>query len=185
MIAPALPTEVWKIGRDAFQARMGVHRPWIAEISPAQYAGMSKRAKAAYDTKREREWEASANCAQAYEQLCFAAFEADNGILTHADLHPDAKRAIMTEINRRTKEDAQARFRRAQVWNTLEVINQVKPGDRIYTLLYGRYVTVVKTFKASVRVRDDVGDEFTVHIGACQRYHYNELKALFDKGEVP
>jgi hypothetical protein len=32
----------WTMSPEAFQARAGVHQPWICEISPMQYAHMSQ-----------------------------------------------------------------------------------------------------------------------------------------------
>jgi hypothetical protein len=52
-------TRPWCMTASQYQAAMGIKQPHIAEISPMQYAGLSRRGKAQYDAKRSAEWDAS------------------------------------------------------------------------------------------------------------------------------
>lgn len=175
---------VWQTGRDHFQSRAGVHRPWIAEISPMQYAGLSKRGKVEYDAKRSREWQASADCAAEYAAACFAAWETDASIYTDPRIHPDAKTAIFHERLRREKAAADARFKALQDGNAIRSADEIQIGDRVYWLLGGRYITVTKKSKASIRAVDDTGEEHKAAIRACQWLHYNELRKAADEGRT-
>ena len=68
---------VWTMTAAQYQAKMGVHQPWIGEISTVQYAGLSKRGKAQYEAKRAGEWDASAACKQEWRDKVIAAHDAD------------------------------------------------------------------------------------------------------------
>lgn len=181
--AKELPRPVWQLSRDAYQAHKGVHRPWIAEISPMQYAGLSKRARQEYDAKRSREWDASAACAQAYADACFAAYENDLRILEHPEIHPDAKTAIFFAVKRRTEALDRARFDALSRENAVEPAD-VQLGDRVFWLLGGRYLTVTKKSKASLRGVCERGEEFKAAIRACQWLHYNELQEAAKAGKT-
>lgn len=177
------PIDVWKLTRDGFQARAGVHRPHIAEISPMQYAHLSGRARREYDVKRSREWQASGDCAADYARQCFEAWEADPTILKSAEISSDAKTAIFHERSRREQAATDARFEELRRDNEIRSIDEVEVGDRVYWL-FGRYVRVTKKFKASFRGVDDRGEEIKCAIRACHWLHYTELKAAAEQGRT-
>lgn len=178
-----LPRPVWQMSRDGYQACMGVHRPYIAEISPMQYAGLSKRGRAEYDAKRSQEWAASAECAAEYARACFEACEADPSIYQDPAIHPEAKSAIFHERERREKAAAKARFDVLSAENRVEPAD-VQVGDRVYWLLGGRYLTVTKKSKASLRGVCERGEEYKAAIRACQWLHYNELQEAAKAGKT-
>lgn len=175
---------VWKMGRGRFQALEGVHRPHVMEISTVQYGRMSKSARKAYDAKRSAEWDASAECAAKYARLCFEAYEADPEILKSPDLHPEAKSAIWAEKLRRKKAEVEERLKALREQNQIQSADELEVGDRVYWLLAGRYVRVVKKAKASFRGVDDDGHETKVAVRACHWLHYNELKEAAEQGRT-
>lgn len=176
-------TPVWRMSRDGWQAKQGVHRPWICEISPMQYAHLSKRGKAEYDAKRAREWQASADCAQAYSDACFAAYQADLRVLNDPEIHPDAKSAIFYAVKRQEEQAQRARFDALQRENTIASTAEVEIGDRVYWLLGSRYVTITKKSKVSLRGTDERG-EYKVAVRACQWLHYGELQEAAREGKT-
>lgn len=172
----------WTIGRDAYQARLGVTRPHIAEISPVQYALMSKRARKVYDAKRHAEWDASAECANQYARECVEAFIADPAILDRSELHREARTAIIQAQLRSNEADAAARFEALRVDNAIESGADVAKGDRFFWLLGGRYLTATKSLRASVVGTDEGGREFKCQARACQWLKYDDLKAAAAEG---
>jgi hypothetical protein len=167
---------VWKLSRDGWQARQGVHRPFIAEISPMQYAHLSKRGKSEYSAKRAREWDASDACGRAYAAACVEAVDANPAVLLDPELHPDARAAIRTERLRRSEAEALARFEALHSKNAIEP-GKVQVGDRVWWLLGSRYLKVTKVSKASVRGLDEKGEDHKAAIRACLWLRYDDLKA--------
>jgi hypothetical protein len=166
-------TPTWQMGRDRYQALRGVKRPHIAEISPVQYALMGKRAKAAYDVKRHAEWQASADCAAEYARECVEAFIADPSILDSASLHYEAREQIQANAQRVAKQEREQSLAAAHQSNRLSAGDVVSPGDRLWSLLHGRYVVVAKASKLSFRTTDGV----KVNVGACLRLKHDDLVA--------
>lgn len=177
------PPPIWQQGRGFYQARAGVHRPWICEIAPSQYASLSKRQRAEYDAKRSREWAASAECAEEYAQACLAAYDADPEILRDPEIHPDASDAIFWARRRREEAATKARFDVLSAENRVEPAD-VQVGDRVFWLLGGRYLTVTKKSKASLRGVCERGEEHKAAIRACQWLHYNELQEAAKAGKT-
>jgi hypothetical protein len=167
---------VWQISVHAYQAK-GVHQPWIAEIAPSQYAGLGKRARADYDAKRAREWDASADYKSAYAAECLAAVDADPMILTHPACHTDAREAIYYARARRDKDQHKELVRAASEENSLPDPSEVRAGDRVYHLLSGQYLHVVKVNRQTLHCVTSAGAQYKAKVRACQWLHYNELQA--------
>lgn len=179
------PLEVWKIGRDLYQARLGIKRPHIGEISGVQYGLMSKRAKKAYDAKRHAEWEASGACATQYAKEVFEAFLDDPGILEHPELHREARTAIISAKIRFAEADKEARLEALRDDNRIETAEEVRAGDRLWWLLGGRYLKVTKVLKISLRgIDEDAGTEHLAKIGACIWLKSNDLNEAAEAGKT-
>jgi hypothetical protein len=174
----------WRMSQDAYQAGKGVHRPWIAEISPAQYAGLSKRGKAQYDEKRAREWDASAACAREYHREVMEAFDRGEVTLTSPDLHPEARSVILGEQIERAKARRAEIFREASERN--REMGDVRVGDVVYDILCGRYGTVTRKHKVSVALDFGPGPEWArtakAPIARCAWLHLNELQVAVEHG---
>jgi hypothetical protein len=166
--------KVWTIGVQAWQALEGVHQPWICEISPMQFAHMSKRAKAQYEEKRHREWQASSDCKTRYREAVVAAFDRGEFTLETPDVHPDASERVFWAL--RDRREAAEKFKKLAALNANEIasVDELNVGDRVYSIIYGRYVEVVKINRKSVRVRDEAGDTYPMDVRTLQRRSYND-----------
>lgn len=176
--APATPERnPWEMSASGWLAHTGVHEPWIGEISPMQMGLMGKQQKARYDKQRAAEWDASSKAKAEWRAAVIAAH--DEGRITQDDpgLHPDAKSAIFAERAARQEAAEKARLDQALKDNRITSASQVKAGDRVYDVMYGRYVTVTKPLKASVHVVDDHGDTYKAPASRLQWRHYNEVKS--------
>lgn len=182
-----LEIPAWQMGRDAYQTRKGVHRPWIAEISPVQYGRMSKRGKVQYDNKRSAEWGASAKCAEAYRAEVMAGYDKGAFSLEHSaglDVHPEARNVVTWELRAREAATVEARYREAVVHN--EDLSHVGLGDTVFCVMTSCYAVVVKVFPVSVRLQLPKGAAGTEGSlarkawlskrRACRWLHHNELK---------
>lgn len=147
----------WKFGAAAYQAALGVHQPWIAEISPMQYAHMGKSQKAAYDKKRSAEWDASAAVKQEWRAAVAAAYQSGEFDPKDADVHPEAV-AVAREADR-AKADAEAKVVRAvkNRENAITDAKQVKVGDRVWLVIQRAYAEVLKVSTKSVVVKGAFG----------------------------
>lgn len=172
----------WQMNQSQYQSSLGVHQPHIAEISPMQYAYMSKRQQAAYDVKRAAEWDASANCKQQWADLVYAAFLAGEFSLTDPTASREAIDSVRLSRVREQKMDVEARLTQAQKDNNITSPADVEIGDRVFDLLRSRYGTVVKKFAASIVLEKD-GQQWKTKAGACQWLHYNELKQAVEANE--
>jgi preprotein translocase subunit YajC len=145
------------VGASAYQAVLGVHAPWIAEISPMQYAAMSKAAKAAYDKKRAGEWVASAAVKDQWRAAVLQAYAAGKFRREDPDVHPDADMVVFA-AQRQAAQDAAAQQAQARGReNAITRADQVKVGDRVWVLMSGTYETVTRVSQKSVSVTGRFG----------------------------
>jgi hypothetical protein len=147
----------WTASASAYQAQLGVHEPWVAEISPVQYAHMGKAAKARYDRQRAGEWEASGRAKEQWRQAVLAAFRDGRFDLGDAGVHPDAKAAVFAW--QREQAAAQAKVAQAarQRENAITDAKQLKVGDRVWLVIQRAYAEVIKVSAKSVQVRTKFG----------------------------
>jgi preprotein translocase subunit YajC len=174
--------EPWKYTAYQYQAAMGVHEPHIAEISPMQYAGLSKRGKAQYDAKRSAEWDASAACKQEWRALVMAAHDADAFNQHDPSTSDEARQAIAHEAQRRREAAAQFRFQEASHRNRITSADQVNVGDRVFSIMCGKYGRIVKKSKQSVRIELENAPAWMTapvkeRIGAIEWLSHNDLQA--------
>jgi hypothetical protein len=163
------------MGPSRWLALHGIHEPWIAEISPMQMGLMSARQKKIWQERRSKEWAASIEGKRAWANAVFAAYDAGAFTLKTERAHPDAVAAVRTELIARAKQTEEAAKKAAHLDNRIRSVEEVAIGDRIYDLMYSRYVHVLKKFKTSFRVRDENGKEYTGNFGRFQRYQYNDV----------
>lgn len=175
---------VWEISASMYQARMGVHQPWICEISPYQYGSMSKRGKAQYDAKRSQEWAASGAVKQGWHRKVIVAYEAGEVTLDTPGLHSEAKSAIIHEQIRRREVETERRYKEALKQNRITGPGEIKKGDTVFDVICGKYGEVVKVNKKTARVWIDFawgGRDVKVDIRLLQWKHPNDIRAEIEK----
>ena len=187
-ITPEKPTAkeeipAWQMNASEYQSSIGVKQPWIAEISPYQFANLSKRAKAEYEANRRLEWQASADAKAEWRDKVMQAYDKGEITLDTPGLHDEVKRAIRSELQARDEAVIEAAIDKATKENDISSVDEVEPGDKVYDLMLGRYVDIVKKFKSSVRVKDAKGEEFTVKVRELRWKHYNDLEEAVKAGE--
>ena len=178
----------WQYGPRAWQAAHNVHAPWIAEISPWQYANMSTRQKRAYDAKRDREWTASGECKAEWARAVIEAFDAGYCDLRSPDLHPDAQSTIIHELIRRKKMLREDALQQALDDNKILPGTLLEPGTRVFSLMSSSYIIITKADRRGMSVRAVYenppawakGREMKYQVGALQWKSYNDVVAEID-----
>lgn len=154
---------VWTMSRVAFKSANGYPDPYICEISPMQYAHLSKRAKAQYDEKRRQEWDASEAGGVAFRAAVLAAFNAGLVDRNTPNLSRDAREEIMGEIIRRdeaAKKAAEAAARAALELSHADLV----VGMEVFHPVY-RECVIEKVNRKSVILRNEMGT-----IKACTHF---------------
>lgn len=181
----------WKLSASQYCTQQDVKEPWLFEVSPMQLGLMSKRARGEYDTKRAAEWAASGACKTEWRRKVVEAsmvgtFDWRN---PPADLHPEARTAAIAAhvaAKKADREEAWAAYRAAQ---SIQKSADVAPGDRVFDLMFGGYVRVVKAFAKGIRVvleRDgESAKPYTADVRRFQRMNYADAKAAFEMASPP
>ncbi len=165
----------WQMSASEYQIMLGVHEPWIAEISPWQYASMSKRQQKAYEKKRLAEWTASAEAKKLWRDKVIAAFDAGEINLDMLGLHPDAREAIRLELVFRAAEVEERSKQNALDVNRIASIDEVEVGDQVWSIMYRHYGTITRKFRVCVRMLLDNGFPCTEPIRALQWQSYDDV----------
>jgi hypothetical protein len=172
----------WKMSASAYQSKIGVHAPWIGEISPMQYAGLSKQGKAEYDAKRSREWEASAEAKREWRDLVMAAFERGEITLETPGLHPDAKSSVFHGLAERRKAQEKLTMDQATEENRIHSVDELEVGDRVFDIMGNIYGTVSKKFKTSVRLDTERWGPLTVPARRLEWLSHDDLERALKDG---
>lgn len=150
--------EPWKYNANQWRYAHDIHIPHIAEISPMQYAHLSKAGRRRYDAKRSDEWEASAQGYADWQAAVLAAY--DNGTITrHTEgIHPDARNLIIdTEIDRRKQREEEERKQRITAAQYQD-ISEIEKGAEVFIHTLRLWVTVKKINRKTVTVSHPFGD---------------------------
>lgn len=147
----------WQFSAAAYQAALGVHQPWIAEISPMQYAHMGKAQKAAYDKRRAGEWEASAAVKGEWRAAVVAAWREGRFDPQDAEVHPDAAQEVRWVQHADAKAAAAQERAGKDRANEITDAKQVKVGDQVWLVIQRAYAEVIKVSQRSVQVRTPYG----------------------------
>lgn len=173
--------KVWEMDAQRYQYLMGVHQPWIAEISPAQYAGISKRARREYDKKRSAEWQASYDIKQEWYEKVTQAYVLGKFKLEDPGVSDAVKTAVWryeTDLKEEREKVAQEQARKE---NQIISVDELVIGDRVHSIMYREYGVVIKKFKKSVRIRwekplyTDGIQETTNDVGQLWWWSYNDM----------
>lgn len=173
--------EPWKYSPTQYQAILGVHQPHIAEISPMQYASLSKRGRAQYDAKRTQEWDASFACKEAWRTAVIAAHDAGRFDPAGSEVSEHARTAVWAEGKRREEVVKACHMEDARQRNRITSADQISVGDRVYSLMCRKYGTIVKKSAKSVRLQLDNPPAWMTgtvkeNIGALQWLAHDDLQ---------
>ena len=144
--------EPWFLTRSAYQTKLGVHQPYIAEISPAQYGMLPKSQKREYDAKRRREYEASSKVYTQWVNAIMKGYKEGKFDRNDPLVPSEVKMLISGENTRLEKEHARELHAKAHAENQIRSVSDVDIGDTVFTLIGGRYGKVIKKFTNSVRI---------------------------------
>lgn len=151
----------WTITPSRYLFLLGVHEPWIAEISPMQYAHMGKQQKAAYDAKRSKEWAESGKAKDQWRNLVLKAFADGRFTLEDPETTREARDVVthgqIAAKMAAQKADADKRNAELERGNAITSADQVKAGDRVFVVLSASYGDVIKVSKKSVLVSGRFG----------------------------
>lgn len=173
----------WETTPQAWQRVRGVHAPWIAEISPAQFAGMSGRRKLAYQGQRSEEWAASAACKDEWKTILLLArkaglFDRNQAGVSEAAFHADIHAEIEEE-----KQAGEARFLALEAQNDA---SGCQVGDVVFDFI--AYGVVVKASAKSVRIDRPGGQSFNKGVHATRKslrwLHYSDVKNQAATGQT-
>jgi len=152
---------IWELNPSMYLSQQNIHEPWIAEIAPTQYARLSKRAKAEYDQKRHREWDASAKGKSEWKGGVWQAFKEGKFDLNTPNVSRETKDIII--LMEAKRKEAEISAERTKIYhNFLRDTNtnfsrfdQLKPGDRVWNSMSPAYYKVIKVNPKSVRVETE------------------------------
>jgi hypothetical protein len=133
----------WEMSASQWLAHNKIHEPWIAEISPYQYAKLSQRAKKEYDAKRNKEWGASSKSKDNWVKKVYAAYKAGEFKLGDKGVHPD----VAIVLNREKEGEKQKSFEEAVKDNRIDDLSSVNIGDRVFHVIYRKYGKINKIGK--------------------------------------
>lgn len=178
---------VWEYSSQQYRNKIGAPVPMLGEISPTQYASLSKRGKRIYDAKKQAEWERTGKGHRSWRDLIIAAY--DEGYIDPHDPKLKVSSGIFDNspsdviwgaIISRKKEDRDKALGRLQKLNRA-VADNLETGNICYAIGLSRYGEVTKKFKVSARLRfKDM--ESTIKMRALAWLHYNQLVEAMEQG---
>lgn len=166
----------WTMNGSMWLSAKGIHEPWMFEISPFQYARMSKSQKNAYDKKRNKEWNDSSKGKEEWANAVYDAFKNKEFDLNDKDVHPDAIDAAKIGKVIEDKAEKEAALKKALKENRIMDASVLEKGDKVFSVIYRRYGQVVKTGKKSVSVDMGGGNIMKIKAGLMDWLDYNDLK---------
>lgn len=140
----------WTMNASQWLIANNIHEPFIAEISPMQYAHLGKQQKAAYDAKRNKEWNDAAKGKTEWAKLVYKAFKDGKFEKDDMDVSDAARDAIRYQGVASEKEELDKIFKEEDRKNEIMDTSELKVGDVVWHFMYRQYVTVTKVGKKSV-----------------------------------
>jgi hypothetical protein len=185
-IVHTVDTEPWKYTAQQYQMEKGVKQPSIAEISPFQYQGLSNREKARYDKLRGVEWQASADIKTEWKNKVVEAYQKGEVDRNAPGVTDEAKSVMFWADEAAKKANAEEAIKANPITSPAEL----QTGDRVWSIMYGKYGTVGKIFKKSVEVvweeptttRGKEWTRETIDARALQWKNYDDAHAAAEAG---
>lgn len=174
---------IWDMHPGHYLHKKGVHDPWIMEISPMQYAGLSGRGKREYDAKRDREWSGAAAAKQEWRALVQEAVAL--GLVDPKTLRDEAKSVYWSGVAAASKQSAEDAFIAARVANA--DTSSLAKGDICWSIMASGYVRITKLSAKSARgdrvgSTSEHGRDMKLQRGALEWLSYNDTKAATESG---
>ena len=145
-------TPIHEMDSSMYLSQQSIHEPWIGEIAPSQYAGMSQRQKDAYDKKRSDQWNTASQGRQEWASKLMEAYDTKQISLSTPGIHPAAVSAIKQELIARDERATKAAIDSALEDNRIKSISDLNKGDKVYSILYRRAGMVEKVNPKSARI---------------------------------
>jgi hypothetical protein len=171
----------WTINASMWLSLNKIKEPWIAEISPYQYARMGKNQKAAYDKKRNDEWSKASDAKKEWASLVYRAYKNGSFDLNSPDVHPDAKQAVKLGRYREDEDVKEEAFKKAEKENRIKDTSQLKVGDTVFSVMFGNYAEIKKVNKKSIII-EYKGRQMKTSPMALTWLKYGDLKDKFFGG---
>lgn len=149
--AQEVDKEPWKFSASQYQVAKGVHQPHIAEISPMQFAHLSKRGKVQYEAKRRQEFQASADIKSEWRDKVEKAYGDGKINKDTPGLSKEARSVLIHSDIRRKKEGVKAAEKAADEAATIRSTSEIQKGEELDHPIYKR-VRVVRVSPKSIRV---------------------------------
>jgi len=160
-------TRPWLLNTTQWMIANGVHDPWIAEISPAQFGTFSDKQRARYQSKRSEQWQAATACKVAFSDALVSAYRA--GLFTLEEATKDARERVEHILRTEAEAAAKETARQARENAFLFDLSGLKQGDEVYDRTNCRG-TVVKVFRRSATVYvPSLGREYKFHAGSIAK----------------
>jgi hypothetical protein len=167
----------WQLSSEGYLYQRGMRTPQICEISPMQRGLMGKQAGARYDRHRHEEWAAAAVAAAEWRCEVITAFDAGEISLDTPALHREARETIRLELGARAEAAREAERSKVYSDNAAVEISALRPGDRLWFLMWQRYVTVRKVNRITITVETEDGQRLS------RAPHHFWMRSTADSGQ--
>lgn len=167
------PTPIWQTPQTTYRRH---DSGAFLDYSPAQYAGMSNRAKAKLDADREKRSEQNRARYDQYTRLVVAAYESGEFRYDDKDVHEDARQALY-----RYQMDTRWEIYKPKVdvlWKRRAPLEEINIGDRLYDFMSKSYAVVEKKFKKSVRVNAEKYGLRTIEAWQLHKASYADARVI-------
>lgn len=156
---PAAETrEAWQMNETQYLTTLGVHDPWIAEVSAFQRSRMSTRAAKAYDAQRRREWDAAGQAKNAWKAACINAHADGSFRFDDPRASPAAVDAVQAWLQ--VQKDRKAVARRVAVEmqvraeNAITSAEELQRGQRVWSVFARAYLTILRVNRVTAYVEE-------------------------------
>lgn len=157
--------EPWKYNASQWRYAHNIHIPHIAENSPMQYHYLSKSEKRAYDTKREREWQASADGASAWKQAVIGAYDGGDVTTTTPGISNEARTLIISEQAARANDQEREETRQRIEASQYQSLSELQKGQRVFVSHLRHWGEVKRINQKTVTISHPFGDmKVAVHL---------------------
>lgn len=165
----------WEMSASQWLTHKKIHEPWIAEISPYQYAKLSDRAKRQYDEKRNKEWGEANKGKEEWAKKVYEAYKAGKFKLGDKNVHSDVS-IVLSRENENIKKES---FDDAVKNNHIKDLSSIKVGDKVFHVIYRRYGIVTKVGKKSIGLKFEDNTTVKAKAGLIDHYSYNDLQEKY------
>jgi len=180
----------WMYSARQYQYAHGVHEPHIAEASPHQMGSMGKREKKEYMEKRSSDWQASGAIKQEWAKKVIQAHDEGKFSLDDPSTPKDTRDIVRGTKRAETKQDLGKALTshwsgKDSLSSSLEHLDQVKVGDRVFDSLRGDHFVVARKFATSVSGTNDKGETHKLQLGSMHWGTRDQINQALQDGKDP